>query len=186
MGKIYLTKTLTATGVPVFQQVLEVAQGGFTLDTEGLTEGAVIVAGTPMTFDEATRKAKKASAGTAATAGAEAGYYDAEAEDDGALLVVADDAGAGEVLLTTVQASYRGSKIIAADDYVVLVAEPTEATAEVPSDAKGLLAEDVVIGANTSLAVVTRGTVYERRITDVSVTALQKAAMPNIIFSQSY
>jgi hypothetical protein len=186
MGKISLTKTLTATGIPVFQKVLEVAQGGFTLDTSGLTAGAVIVAGTPMTFNEATRLAKKASAGSAAVPAVDAGYYDATSEDEGALLIVAADASTGEVLLATVQASYRGSKIVAAGDYVTLVEEPTEAVAAVASDAKGLLAEDVVVGDNTSLSVVVRGTVYERRITDVTVTAAQKAAMPNIIFSQSF
>ena len=46
-------------GVPVFQNgVLEVAQGGFTLDTTGLAAGALVPEGTAMAFDEATRKAK--------------------------------------------------------------------------------------------------------------------------------
>ena len=149
-------------------------------------ERVVIVAGTHKTFNGPTILTKKASAVWVVVPAVDAGYYDATSEDEGALLIVAADASTGEVLLATVQASYRGSKIVAAGDYVTLVEEPTEAVAAVASDAKGLLAEDVVVGDNTSLAVVVRGTVYERRITDVTVTAAQKAAMPNIIFSQSF
>lgn len=47
--------------IPVFQKVLELARGGFTLDTTGLSAGDVIPAGTAMTFDEDTRLAKVAS-----------------------------------------------------------------------------------------------------------------------------
>jgi len=46
--------------IPVFQKVLELARGGFTLDATGLTAGDIIPAGTPIAFDEATRKAKPA------------------------------------------------------------------------------------------------------------------------------
>lgn len=47
--------------IPVFQKVLEMARGGFTLDTSGFSAGDVIPAGTAMTFDEDTRLAKPAT-----------------------------------------------------------------------------------------------------------------------------
>lgn len=65
-----------------------------------------------------------------------AGYYDSEETADGALKVVAANAGVGEVLLTTVQASYHGSKIIAADDYVVLVSEAVAGVTAEPAEPK--------------------------------------------------
>jgi hypothetical protein len=74
-----------------------------------------------------------AAASVAAVAEVKAGYYDAISTTEGALLVVAADAGAGEVLLATVQASYQGIKIIAADDYVTLVAEGVAGVAGVPA-----------------------------------------------------
>lgn len=77
-------------------------------------------------------QAKQAS--IAAVTGVKAGYYDAVITDEDALKVVAADAGAGEVLLATVQASYQGSKVIAADDYVTLVSEPTAAVTGVAAE----------------------------------------------------
>ncbi|MDV3750652.1 hypothetical protein CMU19_04495 [Elizabethkingia anophelis] len=52
------------------------------------------------------------------------------------------------------------------------------------SDAKGLLYEDVVVGSNSFVDVVTRGTVYENRIP--TVEAEHKTALPLIIFSKSF
>lgn len=65
-----------------------------------------------------------------------AGYYDSVQTEAGALKVVAADAGVGEVLLTTVQASYHGSKIIAANDYVVLVSEAVAGVTAEPAEPK--------------------------------------------------
>ncbi|MFB9120984.1 hypothetical protein ACFFUE_07255 [Bergeyella porcorum] len=52
------------------------------------------------------------------------------------------------------------------------------------SDAKGLLYRDVVIGDNVPVAIVTRGTVYDKRI-DAVPTAVKKA-LPLIIFDDSF
>lgn len=52
------------------------------------------------------------------------------------------------------------------------------------SDAKGLLYDDVVIGDNVPVAIVTRGTVYEKRID--AVPAAIKTALKLIIFDDSY
>lgn len=61
MGYLEPTSTSGSRTIPVFQKVLETARGGFTLDATGLTAGQTIPAGTPIAFDEATRKAKKAT-----------------------------------------------------------------------------------------------------------------------------
>lgn len=54
-------KVMSDNGIEIWQTVLETAQGGFALDATGLTAGDTIEAGTPFTFDETTRKAKKAT-----------------------------------------------------------------------------------------------------------------------------
>lgn len=50
-------KTIGNGGIPVFQAVNHTLRGGATLDATGLTAGAILKAGTPMSVDEATRKA---------------------------------------------------------------------------------------------------------------------------------
>ena len=61
MGYLEPTSKTGSRTIPIFQKVLETARGGFTLDATGLTAGETIPAGTPMVFDEETRKAKKAT-----------------------------------------------------------------------------------------------------------------------------
>jgi hypothetical protein len=120
-------KTTVNYGVQIWQtgRSPETAQGGFILDTTGLTAGDTLKGGTAMTYDETTRIAKKATV----TAGVD------DAPDT--------------------------------------------------SDAKGLLYEDVVIGANQDVCIGVRGTIYENRIP--AVDDAHKAALKGlIIFSQSY
>jgi hypothetical protein len=114
MALIGLTKTTLTRGIPIWQSVrmLETAQGGFTLDTTGLTLGDVIPAGTCMNYNEATR------------------------------LAVIDT-----------------------------------------STPKGLLYEDVTVQVGATLSIVTKGTVYKRRIPVVSGIA---ALLPRILFSESF
>lgn len=104
-------------GKVIFQKVLEIARGGYNLDITGLKVGDILPAGTPMTYDGATRKAKKANANG--------------------------------------------------------------------SDAKGLLYTDVKIGENATVSIVTRGTVYEKRLAEV-VSAQIKAKLPLIIFDDTF
>ncbi len=59
----------------------------------------------------------------------EAGYYDATSETEGALKVVASDAGEGEIALADVT-PYQGTKTLAANDYVIY-REAVEAVAAV-------------------------------------------------------
>lgn len=128
MGFIGTSSTTVNGGIPVFQKIIETAQGGFTLDREDTTPaGTIVKAGTPVTFNEATRLA-----------------------------------------------SISGMTNL---------------------NVKGLLKDDITVPDDdepeVDLAVVIRGTVYERRIVDEDGAALTiasnvKAALPNIIFSQSY
>lgn len=112
-----LKKVEEIKGIPIFQKVIETARGGFTLDIEGLTAGKILPAGTPMTYDGATRKAKKAN-----TNG---------------------------------------------------------------SDVKGLLYTDVKIDKDSTVAIVTRGTVYEKRLAEVVSTQI-KNKLPLIVFDDSF
>ena len=59
MGVGY-SRTLTTGDIPVFQigKAIELAQGGFALDTTGLVADSYIKKGQPMQYDEATRVAK--------------------------------------------------------------------------------------------------------------------------------
>ncbi|MDO6389004.1 hypothetical protein Q4E40_02610 [Pontibacter sp. BT731] len=57
-------KTSVSAGVPVYQKVAEVLQGGASLDATGLTAGSVLAAGTAIIVDEATRKATVVDADT--------------------------------------------------------------------------------------------------------------------------
>lgn len=61
MGYLEITEKTGSRTIPIFQKILETLRGGASLDMTGLTAGETIPAGTPMTFDEATRKAKKAT-----------------------------------------------------------------------------------------------------------------------------
>lgn len=183
------TKVSATYGIPIFQNVIESAQGGFVLDDAGITTGATVKAGTVISFDETTRKAKVAKMATlqADAANNATEYrvlkghnlkvgYEIEVEDGG-----------------TAQAI---TSIVTTDpDYDAVNVGTTIGTAGVAGDAvlvedagytnpKGLLMNDIVKGTNTELAVVTRGTVYENRIN--SVPAVVKAKLPNIIFSKSF
>ena len=111
-----LKKEEEVQGIAIFQKVLETARGGFSLDITGLTKGDILPAGTPMSYDGATRKAKKANANG--------------------------------------------------------------------SDVKGLLYTAVKVDDDATVSIVTRGTVYEKRITGGVAEAI-KSKLPLIIFDDS-
>lgn len=86
-------------------------------------------------YDEVTVNIPEVEA-VAAVPAVEAGYYDAESTDEGALKVVASDATEGQINLASVT-PYHGTKTLAADDYVVLK-EAQAAVAAVEAHAGGL------------------------------------------------
>ena len=72
-------KTETFGDIPVYQQVHEVSQSGYTLDATGLIAGSVLAPGTVIIPDDATRKAKVLkSAKVVAIAAADALIYQVE------------------------------------------------------------------------------------------------------------
>ncbi len=191
-----VNREISAGGVPVFQQNYENAQGGFTLDTTGLTTGAVVPAGTVMGIDEATRKAKVLKVATLhANAADDAVVYQVK---KGHLLIVGDYLAAvvgGKAYaiteIDTTNADYDvltvGTTLavaLTAGDALFESSATGAAAAAYATVAKGLLFQDTKVGVNEPLAVTIRGTVYERRIP--VVTAAIKALLPNIIFSQSF
>lgn len=176
-------------GVPVFQTVLETAQGGFTLDDTALTAGADLAPGLVVGFDESTRKAKIAKMAVlqAAATNVATEYRvlkghtlkvgnSIKVEDGGTAraidsIVTTDPDYDAINVLTTIGTAGDAGDAVYVDDIGY-------------SAPKGLLYAPSIAEGNAELAVMIRGTVYHRRI--APVPAVVKAKMPNIIFSESY
>ena len=191
-----LKKTTLNESAPVFQAMHETAQGGFKLDTTDLVAGAILVAGTPIAFDEATRLAKPVkTAVLQADAANNATNYRVK---KGHLLKVGENFGATKggaaYAITAIDTSNPAyDQLTLGTTLGVALTTGTSlfqssatggSAAAVSGVAKGLLFEDTEVEANQSLSVVLRGTVYERRIPGVPDEI--KAVLPNIIFSKSF
>lgn len=180
--------TSYTNGIPVFQTVLETAQGGFTLDDTAVAAGTLLKAGTLISFDETTRKAKvgkiavlQANATNSATA-----YRVLKGHGLVVGMSITLPSGTPRAItaITTTDPTYDeltvGTTIgVAATAGDSIYVNDIGATAP-----KGLLYMDVEVGVNTDLAVVIRGTAYENRIQPVAASV--KALIPNIIFSKSF
>lgn len=190
-------KTNVSGGIPVFQQRISTAQGGFVLDHATLTVGDTVKAGQPLGYDEATRKAsvvKLAKVYENATNSAtvikvykghhfKVGDYIALTVGSAAYAITAIDTSNAAYDSLTVGTTLGAA--LTADTSVLFQSSATGASAAAYSvTAKGLLYEDTVVSAGASVSVVIRGTVYERRVT--LATAAVKTALPHIIYSQSY
>lgn len=180
-----------SAGVVIWQSKnTQVAQGGFTLDDSLFAEGEVILAGTPIGYDEATRLAKVGKYGVA-----QAGATDTATQYKllkGHVLKVGMEinSGAGTAqaitVIDTTDANFDlitvgttiGVTITTGDAYVV---DDLGVTGK-----QSLLYAPVVIGGNglADVTVVLRGTVYARRIAPVPASI--QANMPLIIFSESF
>lgn len=195
MAYLQPTRESSTGGIPVFQKVLETAQGGFSLVATGLTEGAIVKAGSVVAINEATRKAtilKTATMQDAATNSATVykvekghsiavGDYLARAEGGAAYAVTDIDTSNADYDEITVGTTL-GVAVSAGDG--LFVSSATGASAAAIATGQGLLYEDTVVQTDAPVSVVIRGTVYARRIPGIIAT--QKAEMPNIIFSESY
>lgn len=189
-------KTTSTASVPVFQTMLETAQGGFSLDNTGLAVGETIKAGTPIGYDEATRVAKVLKVATLqANAANDAVDYRVmkghNIKVGDYLAAVAGGKAYAVTEIDTSNAAYDeltvGTTLGVAltAPYGLFVSSATGASAAVVAvTAKGLLYEDTEVSPTASVAVVLRGTVYDRRIT--AIPSAVKTALPLIIFSQSY
>ncbi|MEZ2446120.1 hypothetical protein AB6805_30605 [Chitinophaga sp. RCC_12] len=191
-----ITKEVVSSGAPVFQKVIETARGGFTLDTTGLTSGATIPGGTPIAYDESTRKAKVLkTAEVVENAGGSATAYKIK---KGSLFSVGDYIGnvkGGKAYaITSIDASGSsdydvlnvGTSIgaVNAGDGVFQSSATGATSAALAVTPQGLLYQDGTVGLNEDLSVVIRGTVYARRAP--GATADIKSVLPLIIFSNSF
>lgn len=191
-----LKRTSGVGSVPVFQGTgkdLSLAQGGFGLDITGLIAGSILMSGTPMIFDEATRLAKPlVTAKVYETAGGAAVVYKVAKKSQvkvGDYLASVQGGKAYAItVVDTSNASYDsvtvGTTIGAATaGDTLFVSSATGATAAAHATINGLLYADALVAAGESVSAVIRGTVYARR---VPYTADIAADLPHIIFSQSF
>jgi len=183
--------------IPIFQKEFEVAQGGFLLDTIGLPPDELVTPGTPVGFDEVTRKVTVLK-----TAVLYANATDTENNyqvKKGHFLTVGEDLGAeiggAAYAITAIDTSNA--------DYDVITIGPTlgvvltvgdvlfkssangAAVGALHLEPKGLLFDNVKIEDNASCGVVLRGTVYKRRVANGIHLAVIDA-LPLIVFSESY
>ena len=180
--------TSTTSGIPIFQEILTTAQGGFTLDDSALTSGSTIKAGTAIGIDEATRKVKVAkSAVLYASATNVATTYQVL---KGHNLVVGHSVnlpGGTARAITVIDTSNADYDVLTVGTTIGIAANAgiMIAVADIGTTApNGLLLDETVVDTNTEITVVTRGVVYHRRIPPVA--AASKLLMPNMIFSESY
>lgn len=193
-----IRKEVAAHGVPIWQgDFIETVQGGFTLDAGNFKDGDIIKGGSPMGFDETTRKAQRVLTATlTADAAADATAYkvkkghglsvgkNVSAEKGGtAYDITAIDTSNADYDEITLSATL-GSALTAGT--ALFESSATGATAgALAVTPKGLLYEDVKINGNTTVAIVDRGRVYANRI-DVIPSDVKSALPATILFSKSY
>lgn len=193
---IGLKRTLTTGSIPVFQisEHPQLAQGGFALDTTGLTADSVLYAGQPFLFDEATRLAKPLHTGVIyETSGASDTVYKVK---KGHLFIVGDNfcktVGNKAYAITAIDtsnASYDSVTVgttlgtLTAGDFVFASSAAGATAGAFPATLKGLLYSDVKVAAGESCSVAIKATVYARR---VPYSADLAATLKGITYSQSF
>lgn len=190
-----LKKAIASYGVVIWQFILETAQGGFSLDITGLTEGGNLPGGSLISFDESTRVAKVVKSATV-QANAPNNAVNIRV-NKGHLFKVGDNlartiGGAAYAItaISTTDPGYDqvtvgttlGVALTAGD--ALFQSNTSGATAAATLTLKGLTKEDYLIASHTDVAVVMRGTVYARRIP--AVAAELRAKLPLLIFSESF
>lgn len=184
-------KQKASTGIPIWQgNYLKNAQGGFSLEDNAFKSGEDIPAGTAVSFDESTRKAKVAKVAV----------MQANATNSDTTYKVLKN-HLLKVGMQVKHASASAQEITAIDrsqaDYDTITLKATLGVKvdkdkslfvddEGYKNAKGLLYESVTIGNNglVDTAVTIAGIVYARRIPPVPSELKEK--MTNIIFSESF
>lgn len=175
-----IKKEIVNSGVAVWISVQETALGGFTLDKTGHTDGALLPAGSPVTFNEATRLAVVAKTAII-FADAVSGVTSLQVKKGSSLNVGSSVAGTTVTAINTSNANYDVLTLAIGSNAAFLAG--ASVGSESIANVKGLTYEEVIVGDNVSLSVVNRGTVYARRTP--SNTAGLAAALPLIIFSQA-
>lgn len=184
------SKTSATNNKVIWQNVNELAQGGFTLDDSAFAAGAVVLAGTPIGFDESTRIAKvaKLAVASAAATNTDVTYQVKKGHNVKVGSSIKSGASAAKAVteIDTTNANYDVIKVGTTLGVAVAIGDAIFIDDSGYSGVKGLLYADVEIDSNgiASAAVLISGTVYDRRISPIPSTI--KAKMPLITFSQSY
>ena len=170
-------KVYSTEGTPVFQKVLENAQGGFTLDMTGLTSGEEIPKGALFIYDESTRKATYVrTAKVHETVAAQK----AVKVSKGHKVKVGDSLdGVAVNAINTANADYDTLTMasnVSADAGDILATHATT------GKTTGLGFDAITAEENATLSVVIRGTAYARRIPPVA----QEQLPATLILSNSY
>lgn len=177
----------------MFQNIQEVAQGGFTLVTTGLTSDDVLPIGSPVKVDEAARTATLSKTATVFEATSTTTIKVSKGHQLKVGDNVAKTVGGAAYAITaidTANASYDvltvGTALgsLNAGDVLFDSSAAGASAAAIRNMPSGLLHAPVKVGAAEGVSVVTRGTVYERRIP--GLIQAMKDAMKGILFSQSY
>jgi hypothetical protein len=190
-----LTLTSTSQNPPVFQNVFETAQGGFKLDTSVLPAGNVVLAGTPLAFNEATRIAnvvklavvQAAAISSAVVIQIKKGHHFKVGDN------IAKTVGGAAYAITIIDqtnAAYDAITIgttlgvaLSVGDVLFQSSANGAAAAVYSFSARGLVYQDVDVVTGADISAVIRGTVYENRAPS---TAAIKALIPSILYSQSF
>ena len=192
-----LKKVESVGRIPVFQKEFEVSQGGFKLDTAGLPADQLVTPGTPVYFDEVTRKVTvlktavvhENAANNATTIKVKKGHFLVTGEDVGQVIggaayditnVDTSNADYDEITISTTLGI-----ALSAGDVLFKSSASGANVAALHVAPKGLLFDNVKIEDNVTCAVVLRGTIYARRIAN-GVHPAVETALPLIVFSQSY
>lgn len=157
-------KVYSTSGIPVFQNVLENAQGGFTLDMSkaNLSEGEEVKKGALIIYDEETRKATLVRTARVYEAGTGVSEVKVEKGHNFVKGVEVDGVAVNEI--NTENADYDVLTLASAVD----VEKGTIlATEDVSGKNTGLLYEDVTAEENATVSVMIRGTVYANRIAPI-------------------
>ncbi len=157
-------RVYSTEGTPVFQKVLENAQGGFTLDMTkaALSEGEEVPKGSLVMYDEETRLGTLVRTARVYETGT--GITDVKVEKGHNMVVGAEIDGVAVSAINTDNADYDVLTLASAVD---VAAGDILATADVTGAQTGLLYTGLTAEENASLSVVIRGTVYANRIPPV-------------------
>lgn len=185
-------KTFASDIFQAWQKIIETSSGGFSLITTDFPKGYLLPAGTPIVFDESTRKVIPViTAKVYEYADANATAYKVY---KGHVLIVGnyigiDKAGGAAYAITDINTSNAAYDVItvgttlgAANEYqAIFKSSETGATAGTYIKPNGGLYEDTSIDDNTDVSVVIRGTLNARK----APAYPSDANLSTIIFSQS-
>lgn len=204
LGGLGLKRNLATGSIPVWQGIakdIQLVQGGFLLDQTGLSQGEVVLAGTPVVFNEALRTCTFLRTATVqAVAGGTATAYRVK---KGSTLNVGDNlanatAGVGGkaypiLTIDTTNAAYDELTVgtsagAAAVGDTLYASTATGATASALPAINGCLYREAEgDNTNVSVSVVIRGTAYARRVPySAAIAAALKTNGAQIMYSNSY